>query len=133
MIQVECGHAMQHSPEFVDEDVGSVGFTISPDQPGSDYGLAASKLRCAIVPTSSRSIGTPQWAMDPCRHHSFWFLDAIFRVPGAKTPAKPPTCNPMASTGIMLLSVTNTLTGLNVKADGGGLLRVLGCVKIFGI
>jgi hypothetical protein len=77
MIQVECGHAMQHSPEFVDEDVGSVGFTISPDQPGSDYGLAASKLRCAIVPTSSRSIGTPQCAMDPCRHHSFWFLDAI--------------------------------------------------------
>src|SRR5579864_2549058 len=58
MIQVECGHAMQHNPEFVHEDVGSVGFTISPDQPGSD-GLAASKLRCAIVPTSSRSIGTP--------------------------------------------------------------------------
>jgi hypothetical protein len=25
------------------------------------------------------------------------------------------------------------LTGLIVKADGGGLLPVLGCVKIFGI
>lgn len=42
-IQVKRGHAMQHSPEFVEEEVNPCGFCIFLDQPGSDYGLSCFK------------------------------------------------------------------------------------------
>jgi hypothetical protein len=48
---------MQHSPEFVHEDVGSVGFTISPDEPGSDDGY--SRFKTALRDAADFLIGTP--------------------------------------------------------------------------
>jgi hypothetical protein len=57
-IQIECAHAMKHSPEFVHQDVGSVGLTISLDQPGPDYGFSRFKTG-TVVCAPKIEWGTP--------------------------------------------------------------------------
>lgn len=49
---------MKHSPEFVHQDVGSVGLTISLDQPGPDYGFSRFKTG-TVVCAPKIEWGTP--------------------------------------------------------------------------